>query len=68
MTDPALSIATRAARLLAERDRLAADLRRLDAALQAETTAYSQAVRTWGFTPTMLRQACVARGLLARED
>ncbi len=68
MTDPAHRIAAKAARTITRRDKLVGDLRRLDAELQEHTTAYSQAVRTWGFTPMMLRQACVARGLLSRED
>lgn len=68
MTDPAHKIAVRAAKALTKRDRLASDLRRLDAEIQQHVTDYSQAVRTWGFTPGMMRHACEARGLLSRED
>lgn len=68
MSDISTKVAASAAKLFTRRDRLAADLRRIDAELQEKTVAYSQAVKTWGFTPLMLRHACEARGLLARED
>ncbi len=68
MTDPAFAIARKAARTIARRDKVVAELRKLDAALQEHSSAYSQATRTWGFTPLMLRQACEARGLLERQS
>ncbi len=67
MTDPARQHAARAAKAIAKRDRAYAALRKADAELQSHITAYAQATRVWGFTPSMMRQACVARGLLSGE-
>ena len=67
MTDPAHQHAARAAKAIAKRDRLQAQIRETDAELQSHITAYAQATRVWGFTPTMMRHACVARGLLSGE-
>lgn len=68
MTDPAHEHAAKAAKLIAQRDLLQTRIRKLDVELQKHTSAYSRAVRTWGFTPSMMRHACEARGLLPRND
>lgn len=55
----------RAAELLKEQDALKAQLRANEAKLTAIGREYGDAYRTWGFRPEVLRQACVARGVLA---
>jgi P2-related tail formation protein len=54
-----------AARALKAHDRLKAALREQEAHLTAVSRAYGETHRIWGFRPEHLRQACVARGLLA---
>jgi hypothetical protein len=44
-----------------ERDRAARQLREIDSKIQGLVTDYSLAVRVWGFTPIMLRQAVRSR-------
>ena len=66
MTDPATTAAKRAAVLFAKRDKLASQLAILDSDIKRATQDYSQAMRVWGFTPMMLRQACRMRGLMER--
>ena len=65
MTDPATDAAKRAAALFVKRDRLASQLAVLDSDIKRATQDYSQAMRTWGFTPQMLRRECKLRGLAA---
>lgn len=55
--------AKRAAVLLKRRDRLASQLAMLDSEIKQTTNDYASAMRVWGFTPLMMRQACKARGL-----
>jgi hypothetical protein len=55
----------RAAELLKEQEALKVKLRVNEAALTAVARQYGEAYRIWGFRPTeVLRQACVARGIL----
>ena len=44
-----------------KRDKLAAELRQVDAEISELVRAYSLAMKLWGFTPTMLRHAVEAR-------
>ena len=44
-----------------ERDRAARRLQEIDAEIKGLVTQYSTAVKIWGFTPLMLRQAVRAR-------
>jgi hypothetical protein len=60
-------IAKAAAGAFKRRDKLAAELAVLDLLLRQHTRDYGTAVRTWGFSPLMLRHACEARGLLDKE-
>ena len=64
MNDEAAKAATRAAALFVERDALASQLAILDDEIKHTTQDYSLAMRVWGFTPLMLRQACKMRGLM----
>jgi hypothetical protein len=59
------AVVLRAAELLKEHDALKAQLRANEAKLTAIGREYGDAYRTWGFRPEVLRQACVARGVLA---
>lgn len=54
-----------AAELLKEQEALKVQLRVNEAALTAVARQYGEAYRIWGFRPAeVLRQACVARGIL----
>jgi hypothetical protein len=54
-----------AAELLKEQEALKIKLRINEAELTAVARQYGEAYRIWGFRPTeVLRQACVARGIL----
>ena len=69
MTDASITptgdaVAQDAAALFQRRDALVAEMARLDRIVKDHVTAYSQAMRIWGFTPLMLRKACEARGYL----
>ena len=44
-----------------KRDKLAAELKQVDAEIAELVRAYSLAMKLWGFTPTMLRHAVDAR-------
>ena len=56
----------RAAELLKEQEALKVQLRVNEAKLTAVAREYGEAYRIWGFRPAeVLRQACVARGILA---
>lgn len=55
----------RAAELLKEHDALKTQLRAKEAQLTAVGREYGDAYKIWGFRPEVLRQACVARGVLA---
>jgi len=44
-----------------ERDRAARRLQEIDGEIKGLVTQYSTAVKIWGFTPLMLRQAVRAR-------
>lgn len=57
-------IIERAAELFRHRDKLQAELNVLDRQIKGAIKDYSVAMRIWGFTPLMLRQACKARGKL----
>ena len=55
-----------AAELLKEQEALKIKLRINEAELTAVARQYGEAYRIWGFRPAeVLRQACVARGILA---
>jgi hypothetical protein len=58
------AVLIRAAELLKEQEALKAQLRANEATLTAVGREYGEAYRTWGFRPEVLRQACVARGIL----
>jgi hypothetical protein len=60
------AVLLRAAELLKEQEALKAQLRANDAQLTSVGREYGEAHRIWGFRPAdVLRQACVARGILA---
>jgi hypothetical protein len=60
------TVLLRAAELLKEQEALKAQLRANEAQLTAVGREYGEAHRIWGFRPAdLLRQACVARGILA---
>lgn len=63
MTDNAHQAAKRASVLFAKRDKLTTQLSILDDEIKRATQDYSVAMRVWGFTPQMMRQACQMRGL-----
>lgn len=63
MTDN--EVIERASRLFRERDIVKAELDKIDAELKQCVKDYSLAMKIWGFTPLMMRQACKARGKLA---
>ena len=58
-------VVLRAAKLLKEQEALKAQLRANEATLTAIGREYGEAYKIWGFRPEVLRQACVARGVLA---
>jgi hypothetical protein len=58
------AVLIRAAELLKEQEALKAQLRANEVTLTAVGREYGEAYRTWGFRPEVLRQACVARGIL----
>ncbi len=64
MSDPQTinKIVTRAHKALARRDKAAQALALAEQELRDITREYSLAMKLWGFTPTMLRQAVAARG------
>jgi len=56
----------RAAELLKEQEALKVQTRINEAEMTAVAREYGEAYRIWGFRPAeVLRQACVARGILA---
>jgi hypothetical protein len=56
----------RAAELLKEQEALKVKTRINEAEMTAVAREYGEAYRIWGFRPAeVLRQACVARGILA---
>ena len=56
----------RAAELLKEQEALKVQVRINEAKLSTVAREYGDAYRIWGFRPAeVLRQACVARGILA---
>jgi hypothetical protein len=57
-------VVLRAAKLLKEQEALKAQLRANEATLTAIGREYGEAYKIWGFRPEVLRQACVARGVL----
>jgi hypothetical protein len=57
-------VVLRAAKLLKEQEALKAQLRANEATLTAIAREYGEAYKIWGFRPEVLRQACVARGVL----
>ena len=60
------AVLLRAAELLREQEALKAQLRANDAQLTSVGREYGEAHRLWGFRPAdVLRQACVARGIMA---
>lgn len=58
-------VVLRAAELLKEQEALKARLRVNEARLNEVAREYGDAYKIWGFRPEVLRQACVARGVLA---
>ena len=50
-----------AAEAFKRRDKVAAELKAIDAEIDGLVREYSLAMRLWGFTPTMLRRAVIAR-------
>ena len=50
-----------AAEAFKRRDKVAAELKAIDAEIDGLVREYSLAMRLWGFTPTMLRRAVEAR-------
>lgn len=64
MSDPKTinAIVTRAHKALAKRDKAARALQEAEEELRQITREYSVAMKLWGFTPTMMRQAVAARG------
>ena len=50
-----------AAAAFEKRDRIAAEMRAVDAEIEGLLREYTQAKRTWGFTPLMLRRAVIER-------
>lgn len=59
------AVILRAAELLKEQEALKARLRVNEARLNEVAREYGDAYKIWGFRPEVLRQACVARGVLA---
>lgn len=59
MTDEEIILRARIA--FNERDRVARQLQEIDGEIKGLVTEYSTAVKVWGFTPMMLRQAVRAR-------
>jgi hypothetical protein len=57
-------VVLRAAELLKEQETLKAQLRSNEARLAIVGREYGDAYKIWGFRPEVLRQACVARGVL----
>ena len=57
-------VVLRAAKLLKEQEALKAQLRANEATLTAIGREYGEAYKIWGSRPEVLRQACVARGVL----
>ena len=57
-------VVLRAAELLKEQEALKARLRVNEARLNEVAREYGDAYKIWGFRPEVLRQACVARGIL----
>jgi hypothetical protein len=55
----------RAAELLKEQEALKVQLRINEVRLSEVAREYGDAYKIWGFRPEVLRQACVARGVLA---
>jgi hypothetical protein len=58
------AVVLRAAELLKEQEALKAQLRANEARLAIVGREYGDAYKIWGFRPEVLRQACVARGVL----
>jgi hypothetical protein len=58
-------VVLRAAKLLKEQEALKVQLRINEARLSEVAREYGDAYKIWGFRPEVLRQACVARGVLA---
>lgn len=58
-------VVLRAAELLKEQEALKVQMRINEARLSEVAREYGDAYKIWGFRPEVLRQACVARGVLA---
>jgi hypothetical protein len=58
------AVLIRAAELLKEQEALKAQLRANEVTLTDVAREYGEAYKIWGFRPEVLRQACVARGIL----
>jgi hypothetical protein len=58
-------VVLRAAKLLKEQEALKVQMRINEARLSEVAREYGDAYKIWGFRPEVLRQACVARGVLA---
>ena len=64
-TTEQVEVLRKAAKTLKEHDRLKAAMREQEARLSDVSREYGIAFRVCGFRPEHVRQACVARGLLA---
>lgn len=58
------AVVLRAAELLKQKEALKTQLRANEAKLSDVAREYGDAYKIWGFRPEVLRQACVARGVL----
>ena len=61
------AILQEAARALQEHERRRLALKESDDVLRALCRRYGDAVRLWGVSPTHLRRACEARGLMQEQ-
>lgn len=62
--DPELDLLRVGAKALEKHDRLKAELKQHERHLSLVCQVYRDVYKVWGFSPTHLRQACVARGLM----
>lgn len=63
-----MTILKLAAEALQEHERRRLALKASDDALRALCRRYGDAVRLWGVSPTHLRRACEARGLMTEQS
>ena len=63
-----MALLREAAEALQEHERRRLALKASDDALRALCRRYGDAVRLWGVSPTHLRRACEARGLMTEQS